>query len=81
MNISDSGITPASIVGSYLIIDGKTFATNTGPMVYKDGKIQLKVFLSNESDKDLSKLTPKISIYDMNYAKAPLNSFSEKSFA
>jgi len=81
VNISDSGITPVSVVGNYLIVNDKKFASNTGPMVYQDGKVQLKIFLSNGSDKIISNLTPKISIYDMDYSKTPLAVLSEKEFS
>ena len=81
VNISDSGIAPVATSNASIVVDGKTFVLDAGPTVYNGGKVSLKISASNNSSEDISNLTPKISIYDMNYAGSPLSAYSENEFS
>lgn len=81
VNIKDSGIAPVLVSKSSIIIDGKSFGLNEGPMVYKDGKVSLNITVGNDTNKEVVGLLPKVSIYEMDYSKSPLRTYSEKEFA
>ncbi len=79
--VSDSGISPVVINNPLVSVGGKTFKLNEGPMVYSDQKVSLIMSARNDSAQDINGLTPKISIYDMDYAREPLIVYSEKEFS
>jgi len=81
VNISDSGIAPVLINYASIIVNGEAFGLNEGPMVYGGEKVTLKMTANNESIKDILNLTPRISIYEMNYASKPLMVYSEEEFS
>ena len=81
VRISDSGITPVLISNASVTIDGKGFLLNEGPTVHKGGKVSLKFTLRNDSSTDITDLTPKVSIYEMDFARSPLSVISENVFS
>jgi len=81
LNITDSGIPAVSIDKANVVVDGKEFYLNEGPMVHLDKKVSLKLSVSNKTNKDITEATPKISIYEMDYVRQPLGTFSEAQFS
>ena len=81
IKVLDSGIVPVIVSNASIVIGNNSFGLNEGPMVYKDGHVFLKMDIKNGSAKAIANLTPKISIYEMDYARSPLSVYSEKKFS
>jgi hypothetical protein len=81
ISVTDTGITPVVIRNATVVVDGKSFLLNEGPMVYPSKKVALTLTVANTSDLDIINLTPVISVYEMDYAKDLLSTSSEKAFS